>query len=340
MREAFGTTFDVPPGYLNTAAIGVPATATAAAVGDAVARWGRGGIGPGDFDEAVEAGRRGFARLIGVDAARVAIGSTASQLVGAVAAGLPAGSRVLVLRGEFTSVSFPFAAQADRGVRVEEVGAAEFADRAPGHDLVAISAVQSADGWRVDLDALRAARAGGTRVLLDVSQVAGWAPLELDWADYVVGVGYKWLLAPRGAAWLSVHPDAPPPRPDAANWFAAHDPSAMYGLPLRLAGGPAGLDLSPVWFAQVGAGAALDWLTGLDLAEVAAHCTGLADRFRGALGMAPAGSAIVAVDRPDAAERLARAGVRCSARAGAVRLSFHLYNTEEDVDLAVRALGG
>jgi selenocysteine lyase/cysteine desulfurase len=36
--------------------------------------------------------------------------------------------------------------------------------------------------------------------------------------------------------------------------------------------------------------------------------------------------------------RLAAAGVTASARAGAARLAFHLYNTEADVERAVAAL--
>ena len=49
-----------------------------------------------------------------------------------------------------------------------------------GHDLVAVSVVQSADGAIVDLDGLRGDRQA---VLLDVTQAAGWLPLRLDWAD-------------------------------------------------------------------------------------------------------------------------------------------------------------
>jgi selenocysteine lyase/cysteine desulfurase len=91
---------------------------------------------------------------------------------------------------------------------------------------------------------------------------------------------------------------------------------------------------------HAGAAVALPWLAGLDRAAVHAHCTGLAEEFRAGLGMDPAGSAIVAVRRRDAVERLAAAGLTVSARAGAARLAFHLYNNREDVALALRALGG
>ena len=46
------------------------------------------------------------------------------------------------------------------------------------------------------------------------------------------------------------------------------------------------------------------------------------------------------VEVPGAAERLAAAGVRTAVRAGRVRASFHVYNTDADVDAAVAALTG
>ncbi|MDA3624341.1 aminotransferase class V-fold PLP-dependent enzyme [Saccharopolyspora sp. WRP15-2] len=342
MRKAFGAEFDVPDGYLNTASIGIPPARVARAVAESVRRWGSGLDGPGDFEPAVATARAAFARLIGTTADRVALGTTASQLVGLVAASVPDGTRVLVAEGDFTSVLFPFAAQQDRGVKVTEVELGEIAAHAADHDVVAVSVVQSSDGRIVDLEALRAvAETTSTRVLLDATQAAGWLPLQLDWADWVVSAAYKWLMAPRGAAWLAIHPDAPEIRPHSANWYAGEDPwTTTYGLPLRLAGDARALDLSPTWFSQVGAAVSLEWLAGLDMAEVAAHCTGLADEFRAGIGLPPAGSPIVSVQVADAVPKLTEAGVACAKRAGRARLAFHLYNTRADVEKAVRALGG
>ena len=56
------------------------------------------------------------------------------------------------------------------------------------------------------------------------------------------------------------------------------------------------------------------------------------------LGLEPSDSAIVSTDFPDATEKLARAGIMAAARAGKLRASFHLYNTEADVDAALTAL--
>lgn len=61
-----------------------------------------------------------------------------------------------------------------------------------------ISALQSADGTVMDLDALRvAAGETGALVPLDVSEAAAWLPLRLDWAA-------------AGTAWRCV--DGGPPR--------------------------------------------------------------------------------------------------------------------------------
>ncbi|GAA0902138.1 aminotransferase class V-fold PLP-dependent enzyme [Pseudonocardia zijingensis] len=338
MRQSFGERFDVPDGYLNTASIGIPSASAGEAVAAAVAGWRSGAGRAGEYDEYVERARAGFAALVGLGADRVATGPAVSALVGLVAAALPAGARVLVAGGEFTSVTWPFAAQADRGVTVTEVDLAQVGPRAAEFDLVAVSVVQSADGRLVDLDGLRAARGSGTRVLLDATQSLGWLDADLSWADAVVAAGYKWLLSPRGVAWMAVGPELAA-TPVAAGWFAGADRWAqIYGLPMTLAPDARRLDTSPAWYCHVGAAVALPWLAGLDRSAVHTHCVGLADSFRAGLGMEPAGSAIVSVTRDGAGERLAAAGVVSAARAGAARLAFHLYNTEADVARALDAL--
>ncbi|WNV89795.1 aminotransferase class V-fold PLP-dependent enzyme [Umezawaea sp. Da 62-37] len=334
MRSAFGQEFDVPLGYLNTPSIGIPPTAVTDAVIDSVHRWRTGADQPPLFDEHVAVARAAFGTLVGMPAEQVAIGSSVSQLVAVVAASLPRNSRVLVARGEFTSVSFPFAAQ---GHTVTEVGLDELVSAASGYDLVAVSTVQSADGRIADLEGLRAT---GVPVLLDVTQSLGWCPLDVGWADWVVAAGYKWLLSPRGASWLACSTGALERAvPIAANWYAGEDRwDAVYDLPLRLASNARALDTSPVWLSHVGAAVALPWLASLDLVAVRAHNTGLADAVLIGLGREPEGSAIIAIDRPGAHERLVNAGVVTGLRAGKVRLGFHLYSTSDDVELVLEAL--
>lgn len=336
VRTAFGLEFAVPDGYVNTAGVGVPPVPVAEAVEAAVRDWRTGAGRPVHFDAPVAAARAGFAALVGVPVERVASGAALSSMVGIIAASLPRGVRVLVADGEFTSLTWPFAAC---GADVVEAPLPELGERAAGFDVVAVSVVQSADGRVVDLAALRAAQDSGTRIVLDATQSLGWYDGDLTFADAVVADGYKWLLSPRGTAWMAVAPDWEL-TPHQAGWYAGADVwTSVYDLPLRLAPDARRFDISPAWYCQAGAAVALPWLAGLDRAAVHRHCVGLADAFCAGLGLPPAGSAIVSVRLPDAMERLAAAGVVASPRAGAARLAFHLYNTTDDVALALRALG-
>jgi selenocysteine lyase/cysteine desulfurase len=54
--------------------------------------------------------------------------------------------------------------------------------------------------------------------------------------------------------------------------------------------------------------------------------------------MEPSDSAIVSADVPGGAERLERAGIVAALRGGRLRASWHVYNSDEDVDAALDAL--
>ena len=65
--------------------------------------------------------------------------------------------------------------------------------------------VQSADGTVLDVETLRRSIAeSGTVTVVDVTQALGWKNVQLPWADVAVAACYKWLLGPRGAAWMSL----------------------------------------------------------------------------------------------------------------------------------------
>jgi selenocysteine lyase/cysteine desulfurase len=334
--------FAVEPGYLDTASIGVPPTAAVAAMRDALAAWERGRARPPDYDPLITAARGAFARLVGVRNTDVAIGSQASALVGLVASSLPVGSRVLAVEGDFTSLLFPFLVHAARGVDLFTVPLDRLAEAVDARTtLVATSAVQSATGEVADLDAVAAAAAHhGAATLIDATQACGWLPIDASRFDITVCSAYKWLLAPRGTAFMTVRPSMLDRiTPHAAGWYAGDDIwSSIYGEPLRLAATARRLDVSPAWLGWVGAVPALDLLERIGVDALHAHGAGLADRLRGHLGLPPAGSAIVRVESPGASERLEAAGIRASTRAGAARLAFHLYNTVDDADRAAEAL--
>ena len=83
---------------------------------------------------------------------------------------------------------------------------------------------------------------------------------------------------------------------------------------------------------------ALALLAEVGIAAIHDHDVGLANALRARLGLPAGDSAIVTVSADGALERLRAVGVQASVRAGAVRLSFHLHNTEADVEAAARAL--
>ena len=331
--------------YVNTASIGLPPRRTVDALNEAIGTWGAGRAEAAGYDELVNRARQRFASLVGTTPERVAIGNQVSTFTALVATALPDGARVLAAEEDFTSVLFPFLAHADRGVQVKTVPLASLVDAiGPGVDLVAVSAVQSADGRLVPggLEALASAAARhGCLTYVDATQAVGWLPFDADRFDFVSCAAYKWLLSPRGTAFGVVRPERLGMlRPLYAGWYAGDDPwTSIYGPPLRLAKDARRLDISPAWLAWAGTVPALELLAEVGIAAIHRHDLALANALRGRLGLAAGDSAIVTVAADGGLERLRTAGIKASVRAGAVRLSFHLHNTEADVDAVARALG-
>ena len=328
--------------YLNTASYGLPPRDGFDALQAALADWRGGRTSWEHWGASTEGARAAFAAMVGVTPARVAIGATVSGFVGLVAACLPAGSRVLVPDVEFTSTLFPFLVQETRGVVVETVAPARLAEAIDARtDVVAFSAVQMSTGEVADLDAIvAAAEHHGAMTLLDATQACGWLPIDATRFGAVVCSAYKWLLSPRGTAFMAVGDEwLERIVPHSAGWYAGADVhSSYFGPPLRLASDARRLDTSPAWFSWVGTQPALELLNRIGIDAVYAHDVALANRFRAGLGMAPSNSAIVSVDRPDAAARLERAGIMAAERGGRLRASWHVYNTQDDVDATLDAL--
>jgi selenocysteine lyase/cysteine desulfurase len=336
------------PGWLNTASYGLPPRPAWDALQAALDAWRRGTTDWPVWDEATGRARSAFARLVNAEPDDVAVGATVSGLLSVVAAAVPPGGRVVVPEIEFTSNLFPWLVHADRGVQVETVPVSRLAEAVgPGTAVVAFSLVQSATGEVAPSeDVLEAARSAGALTVVDGTQAVGWLPVDATRFDVFACAAYKWLMAPRGAAFCYLAPEARARcRPLSAGWYAGEDVhDAYYGPPLRLAGSARRFDVSPAWFSYVGAAPAIELLGEIGVERVRAHDVGLANRFLDGLGLPPGDSAIVCVDIPGelqrAASRLASAGVKVAVRAGRLRASFHVYTTEKDVDLALDALRG
>jgi selenocysteine lyase/cysteine desulfurase len=328
--------------YLNTASYGLPPRDGFEALQEALADWRGGRTSWEHWGESTEGARVAFAAMVGVAPQRVAVGATVSEFVGLAAACLPAGTRVLAPDVEFTSTLFPFLVQERRGVLVETVEPSRLAEAIDARtDVVAFSAVQMSTGEVADVDAIVSAAAHhGALTLLDATQACGWLPVDATRFGAVVCAAYKWLCSPRGTAFMAVG-DAWLERivPHSAGWYAGEDVhSSYFGPPLRLASDARRLDTSPAWFSWVGARPALELLNRIGVAAVYEHDVALANRFRAGLDMEPSDSAIVSIDLPDGAARLQRAGIVAALRGGRLRVSWHLYNTEADVDATLDAL--
>jgi len=307
--------------YCNTASYGLPPRPAWDALQAALADWHGGRTSWERWGASTEAAREAFARLTGVEVARVAVGSTVSELVGSLVTALPAGARVVVPDIEFTSVLFPLLVQERLDVRTVPPGrlAEAIGD---GADVAAFSAVQMSSGEVADLEAVAAAAvAAGAITICDATQAVGWLPVDAGRFDAVSERLLERVV------------------PHSAGWYAGEDVHASYfGPPLRLASSARRLDLSPAWFSWVGTQPALELIERIGVEAIHAHDVGLANRFRMGMGLAPGDSAIVSADAPDAERRLERAGIVAALRGGRLRTSWHVYNDAADVDRVLDAL--
>ena len=288
-----------------------------------------------------DAGGRATPRWSGVPVDSVAMGGSVSAVLGLVAAAIPDGSRVATLSGEFTSTTFPFAAQAVRGVTITELDSDELVTTASDYDVVTASLVQSANGAVLDVDALRANVAGtDTLTVIDVTQAVGWKRRR-------PGVGRRHR---RGG--LQVAARAAGHRVDVVErpGVARDDPARRQLVRGRgavvddlRAAAAAGRRCPPVRHvadvvqrAGLGSDAAVAGVAGPRRDRGA--FAGLASRLRAELQLPQRGFG----DRLDPDGELPtscmRAGIRASIRAGAVRVGFHLYNTDDDLDRLVDVL--
>lgn len=335
--ESFGQT----DGYLAVASIGLPPRQAVAALTADLDSWWHANRDPQGYDSVIGHTRALYAGLVGLTPDRVAQGSQTSVLASVVAAAVPSGAEVLCVDGDFSSIIFPFL---QSSARVRSVTLEALADSITDETwLVVFSLVQSATGAVADVPAiLEAAERHGAYTMCDSTQAVGVLPVDAGLFDVTVCHSYKWLCAPRGVAFLTLSE-----RFDAlltpvhAGWYAGGDVwQSCYGPTMALANGARRFDVSPAWQAWIGAEQSIGLIAGLDIREVWAHASGLGDALCDALGISPQHQAIVSW--PDATgdsiAKLSAAGIRASSRAGKLRASFHLWNTEADVAATVAAL--
>ncbi len=357
--------------YLNHAAIG-PLTRrgvdrlaglalTIAATGDR--RWP---------ERNAEAERvRGLAaRLIGArEPHEVAFVENTSTGLSAVAEGLDwkRGERVVGAQGEFPSNVYPWMHLGDRGVAYVQVH--EHGGRIDPEDIIAaldertrilaLSWVQYSTGFRSDLARLGAAcRARGILFVVDAIQGLGALALDVerDSIDVLAASAHKWLLGSEGIGLLYVSDRVIEQlRPPRAGWRSTATPYDWTHLDLTFATGAKRFESGTLnGFGIHAFGGALEIFLETGPAKIEQRVLALAERA--AAGLIERGwtlaaprrdgetSGIVAATRDGAdpeklVEALALQGIVASARAGRLRVSPHAYNTEEEIDRLLAALG-
>ena len=289
------------------------------------------------------------------------------------------GDRVVTTVLEHNSVLRPLNRLAtERGVTVEHAGcdASGVLDYdelerliTPGTRAVVVTHASNVTGNAVDVSRVAAiAHAAGALVIVDASQSAGTAKIDMDamGLDVVCFTGHKGLMGPQGTGGLAVAEGV-----DVAPWAmggtGVHSFNALQPLewPTRLEAGT----LNGHGIAGLSAG--LDFIEAQGGVEaIAAHERSLAERFLAGVreipGIAlygafdqPARSAIVSlnvgdIDSAEISDALmqgwgiaTRPGAHCAPlmhralgteRQGVVRFSFGYFNTDEEVDTAIDAL--
>ena len=358
--------------YLNQASLGLigqPAVDAMHGFLDGIGRHGN--LYMSDDDEVgfLDALRFRAARLFQSEAGRIAILSSASELLGQVPLMLPPppGAKVMAVSSDFPAITRPWLRLAERGgCRLD------FVDDNPESDLtddlitriddqtflIAVGHVQYATGTVIDIPRLKAATAeAGVRLIVDATQGAGAIETRIkSWdADIVVSSGYKWLGGHGGVAIGVISRQLLQETPPLPGWMGAPDPFEFDATRILLAEGGRRYTQSTMSYVSVaGLTAAID-----QLLTVGAHKL---ERHAGRLGRIlvdavepygwhpfrhlndPAASLhIISLgsqgdDLEEVSERLRTAGIVCSGRGGRLRVSVAPYNDEGDIAAFANAL--
>ena len=358
--------------YLNQASLGLIGNPAVDAMHDLLDRVARhGNLHMSDEDEVafLDGLRERAARLLRVEGFRIAILSSASELLSQAPFLLAPrrGSKVIAVATDFPAITRPWLRLAESGECL-----VEFVEDRPESDLtadvvaqidartsvVAVGWVQYATGTVIDVPRLRAAtEEAGVRLVLDATQGAGAMTCDAStWRpDLVVSSGYKWLSGHGGVAIGALAPDLTVQTPPLPGWMGAPSPFAFDATRLPLAEGARRFTQSTMsYISVVGLTTALDRLLAIGLDRVERHATRLHDLLLDAVedrGWQPfrdradptAASHIVSIGRrgrlsAEAMTRLRRAKIVCSTRGDRLRVSLAPYNNEDDIGALAGAL--
>lgn len=353
--------------YVNSCSQGALSIEVEAALGEFVASWRSRGSPWDTWVEEVERLRTAVAAAIGADADEIAVMPNASTAIAAIATALRFdGDRRDVVLGdfEFPTMAHVWMAQQRRGAHIVRVAARgdelpieAYAGRIDDQTLVVPAAhVCFRNGYRIDAPRLVAVcHDRGALMMLDDYQRTGTAPLDVHalGVDVLVTGALKYLIGASGVAFLYVRRGLIERlEPLVTGWFGRVDPFAFDIDRLDWAPGARRFETGsppvPSVFAAV---AGLELLARVGAAEVEMQIDRLVQRFvSGALARgfdvatpdrSERRGPLVVVRAADASalvKRLDLRGIIASARGTGVRVSFHAYNNESDVDAVLEAM--
>jgi selenocysteine lyase/cysteine desulfurase len=355
--------------YINSCSQGALSDSVRAAYDRYLADWDEHGAPWEYWVGQLEAVRRSVAGLIGADEEEVAVTTSVSAGLSAVASGLRfdrGRSKVLVSDFEFPTVGQIWHAQEPRGALVEHVHAEpdgtiplERFEAAIDEQtaLVAVTHVCFRNGSRMDVKGVaEIAHERGALVFLDAYQAVGSLPVEvheLD-CDFLAAGVLKYLLGSAGLGFLYCRRELVGQiAPTATGWFADRDIFQMdihdYSPAPTARRFESGTPPIPAIYAGI---AGIELMREIGIAETEAHVRELTAILRegldelGARVITPRApeqhGALVCVASTDAEAlvgELAKEGVVTSSRDGNLRISAHCYNTAEDVRTVLDLLG-
>jgi cysteine desulfurase / selenocysteine lyase len=320
--------------------------------------------------------RSSLANIIGAEPREIALttGASAGLITLAYALHWNSGDEVLAAHGEFPVQYTTWKPmEAREGLKLKLIAprnqwieAQDFIDALTRQTrVVSVSMVRFEDGSMLDTAKLgTACHAQGTLLALDVSQCCGAIPMDVSklGADFITCSGYKWLLGPYGCGFFWATSELMKSfRPGPFYWqgiAGLTNYNALIFENPQPEQGARGWDAAETasYFNMAGWDASLKFLREVGVETVAGHNQKLTTRLFSSL---PADRCIItsplepsrrgpygcfAGRSPEQTEelyeRMKKEKLIASLREGNIRISTHLYNTEQDIDKVIMAITG
>lgn len=350
--------------YLNSCSQGPLSDAVEAGLEDFMASWHEQGSPWEMWVNRYEEARTAFAQFINASPDEVAIVTSVSAGINGVASALSFQERKNVVMGEFEfpTMGHVWLGQRVRGAEVHfvkaegnRIPAANYATMVDRNTLIVpLTRVCFKNGFRSEVTAItQIAHRAGALVMLDDYQDCGTRPIDvkaLDLDFFVTGT-LKYLLGPPGLAFMYVRKELVSSLvPTVTGWFGQANPFAYdpqkFDLSSTARRFESGSPSVPNVYAAL---PGFQLLQEIGMENVAGHIKTLAQSLLscaldlGIRAKTPADSVgpLVVLQSKDSnllVQKLAESGIVASNRHDGLRISFHVYNTMDDVKAVAEVL--